>query len=168
VWDFLHLPEESSLQDLEEKARWVCSLSRKELEKFNDGRIEDDALNDYCFKSLFVFQVLTTGYGFKPTDNITAAEVIGGQKVDWAVGAMLYEINTFPWRYAPPVIRVHEVEESALKGIVPATIAAAVVGAIVALTLLLRRRIDSRHHYGYEEIKGVSMNVDEDEGENGS
>jgi hypothetical protein len=166
VWDFLHLAEESSLQDLEAKGRWACSLSRKELEKFNDGRIDDDYLDDYCFKSLFVYQVLTTGYGFKPTDNITAAEVIGGHKVDWAVGAMLYEINTFPWRYAPHLSRVHEVEDSALQGIVPATIAAAVVGAMVALTLLVRRRIDSHHHYGYEEIKGVSMTLDENE--NGS
>jgi hypothetical protein len=32
-------------------------------------------------------------------DKITAINVIKGQKVGWALGAMLYEINTLPWHY---------------------------------------------------------------------
>jgi hypothetical protein len=34
-------------------------------------------------------------------DNITATNVINGQKVGWALGSMLYEINTLPWTYIP-------------------------------------------------------------------
>jgi len=34
-------------------------------------------------------------------DNITATDVVMGQKVGWALGSMLYEINTLPWTYIP-------------------------------------------------------------------
>lgn len=34
-------------------------------------------------------------------DNITATNVVEGQKVGWALGSMLYEINTLPWKYIP-------------------------------------------------------------------
>lgn len=32
-------------------------------------------------------------------DYITATNVVAGQKVGWALGSMLYEINTLPWKY---------------------------------------------------------------------
>ena len=44
---------------------------------------------------------MRNGYGFKMEDNITATNVINGQKVGWALGSMLYEINTLPWTYIP-------------------------------------------------------------------
>ena len=34
-------------------------------------------------------------------DKITATNVVAGQKVGWALGSMLYEINTLPWKYIP-------------------------------------------------------------------
>jgi Golgi nucleoside diphosphatase len=97
VWDFLNLPMRSSLADLENRTRYACSLSETELLKFNDGRIDESLVHDFCFHSSFVFQVLHNGYGFKMDDYITATNVVNGQKVGWALGAMMYEINTMPW-----------------------------------------------------------------------
>ena len=34
-------------------------------------------------------------------DNITAMNVVMGQKVGWSLGSMLYEINILPWKYIP-------------------------------------------------------------------
>lgn len=45
--------------------------------------------------------MLRNGYGFEMEDNITATDVVNGQKVGWALGSMLYEINTLPWTYIP-------------------------------------------------------------------
>jgi hypothetical protein len=56
---------------------------------------------DYCFRSVYVFQILHNGYGFELDDYVTSAGVVSGQKVGWALGAMLYEINTLPWHYNP-------------------------------------------------------------------
>jgi hypothetical protein len=87
----------SSLADLENRTRYACSLSKEELLKFNDGRIDESIVEDFCFHSAFIFQVLHNGYGFKMDDYITATNVVNGQKVGWALGSMLYEINTQPW-----------------------------------------------------------------------
>ena len=77
----------------------VCSMSEKEYHAFYDGSVDDDEVEDYCFRSAYVFNLLRYGYGFKMEDNITSVDTIGGQKVGWALGAMLYEINTMPWTY---------------------------------------------------------------------
>lgn len=43
---------------------------------------------------VYVFQLLGKGYGFKMDDHITATDVISGPNPGWALGAMMYEINT--------------------------------------------------------------------------
>lgn len=39
------------------------------------------------------------GIGFPATANVTAIDVIDGQKLGWALGSTLYEINTLPWEF---------------------------------------------------------------------
>ena len=53
----------------------------------------------YCFQSAYIHEILRNGYGFQDTDSITATNIINGQKVSWALGSMVYEINTLPWDY---------------------------------------------------------------------
>jgi hypothetical protein len=85
IWNFLELPSRSSIADLEKATRMVCTMNRKDLEK--------------CFQATYALQLLRHGYGFADDDYITATTVLNGQKVGWALGAMMYEINTLPWRY---------------------------------------------------------------------
>jgi hypothetical protein len=76
-------------------------MGKEELFKFNtkNAGVPDEEVDDYCFRSAYVFNVLRNGYGFAMDEHITATDVINGQKVGWPLGAMLYEINTFPWVY---------------------------------------------------------------------
>eukprot|EP01082_Thalassiosira_pseudonana_P002328 g2037.t1 g2037 contig11:581154-583564(+) len=107
VWQFLQLKPRSSLVELEARGREVCSKSWEELVKYNnanpDRAPDDEELESYCFRAAYVHSILSHGYGFQPDDHITATDVINGQKVTWALGSILYEINTLPWDY----IEVH-------------------------------------------------------------
>jgi Golgi nucleoside diphosphatase len=101
VWEFLGLPKRASLEQLYNSTGIICSMSKEEIFQFNknNAKVNDDEVEDYCFRSSYVFNVLRYGYGFELDEHITATDVINGQKVGWAIGAMLYEINTFPWSY---------------------------------------------------------------------
>lgn len=101
VWDFLGLPSRASLHELYNKTRHVCNMDRTELRTFNKhhAKVPESDIDDYCFRSAYVFNVLHSGYGFGMDEYVTSAEVLHGQKIGWALGAMLYEINTFPWKY---------------------------------------------------------------------
>jgi GDA1/CD39 (nucleoside phosphatase) family len=105
IWQFLHLPERATIAQLEAATRHVCSLSHQELIEFiagvdigdnDDGSAE---LDSYCFRSAYAYHLLHRGYGFTHNDTVRATRVIEGQKVGWALGAMLYEINAMPWTY---------------------------------------------------------------------
>jgi hypothetical protein len=59
-------------------------------------------LAHYCFVATFGYALLTEGYGFEPSRNLTVVNKIDELKVTWALGAMLYEINALPWEYVKP------------------------------------------------------------------
>jgi GDA1/CD39 (nucleoside phosphatase) family len=101
VWDFLNLPTRASLQELHNKTEYICNMDQDELLQFNkdNARVPKGDVDDYCFRSSYVFNMLHHGYGFGLDEFITATDVLKGQKIGWALGAMLYEINTFPWKY---------------------------------------------------------------------
>lgn len=100
VWKFLHLPERATIAQLKNATRRACSLSWDELLEFAPGKLKnDEALDSYCFRSAYVYQLLRNGFGFQDNNVIRAVRVISGIRVDWAVGAMLYEINALPWSH---------------------------------------------------------------------
>jgi len=101
IWQFLKIPPRSSLRTLDNATRHVCSLNATELQEWNGGTVDEESALQMCFRASYSFQLLRNGYGFKIEDNITAANVVAGQKVGWALGSMLYEINTLPWLYVP-------------------------------------------------------------------
>lgn len=103
VWDFLELPSRSSVKEVQAGARRICSFSMGELIGFNAKKAspvrDPKALLEMCFRAAFVTSFLTDGVGFPPDYTVTAVDVINGQKVGWALGSMLYEINTLPWGF---------------------------------------------------------------------
>ena len=101
IWDYLELPERASIGQLENATKHVCSMSKEETFEFNNGRVDTDAAEQSCFRSVYAMNLLK-GYGFQDHDFITAKKVINGHKVGWAIGAMLYEINALPWEYEKP------------------------------------------------------------------
>ena len=162
IWKFLHLPERATIAQLEEATRHVCSLSHAELVDFNTHhKILEEDLDSYCFRSAYAFQLLHNGYGFGMDDTIRATNVIDGQKVDWALGAMLYEINTMPWQYA----REDENDNDLLVGVSTTTghvrvttelavMVMIVFGVLSALLMVFVRRERNLRRM-YEPIKDV-------------
>jgi hypothetical protein len=60
---------------------------------------------EVCFLSAFAFAMLHHGHGFDLDRNFTAVDTMdyGGAtlSVGWQLGAILYEVNTLPYTYAP-------------------------------------------------------------------
>jgi hypothetical protein len=99
VFQFLQLGDRAAISDIIRAAEKVCSLTWTELKAYNanlakDAFVDDDqTLSQMCFRSVFVYQLLSNGWGFGDNYTITVADVINGQKMGWALGCMLYEIN---------------------------------------------------------------------------
>lgn len=98
VYEFLRLEEESYVHEIGTAAEYVCNLPWKELKAYNSENnkpISDKvALAQMCFRSVFVYQLLRNGWEFGDNYKMAAVDVINGQKLGWALGCMLYEINT--------------------------------------------------------------------------
>jgi hypothetical protein len=105
IFAFLKLGERASISQIGDAANKVCDLNWSDLKKYNshltDPITDDLELAQYCFRSTFVYQILRNGYGFKDDYKITAVDVLDGQKLGWALGSILYEINTLPWEFHP-------------------------------------------------------------------
>jgi Golgi nucleoside diphosphatase len=156
AWDFLGLPSRSSLTELDAAARTACSMSKQQLQDFAGHRVDADTLDEMCFRSTYAFQLLRNGYGFQMDDYITATGVVAGQKVGWALGAMMYEINTLPWHYDKNSRAATKEHKSYHDNELGTTIffSALVFGMFVAMASIFRsRRAEKRFHY--ESIKTV-------------
>ncbi|KAG7361681.1 GDA1/CD39 nucleoside phosphatase family protein [Nitzschia inconspicua] len=107
VFNFLQLGERAAISEIVFAAKKVCSLSWTDLQEYNanldnGGSVDDlHTLAQMCFRSIFVYQLLRNGWGFGDNYVMTVADVINGQKMGWALGCMLYEINTLPWEFHP-------------------------------------------------------------------
>ena len=76
---------------LEEAAAQYCSLT---LEAATQSGIPAKYASGYCIMGLYVPTFLKLSYGFpEDTTNILATDNINGQDFDWALGAMLINLN---------------------------------------------------------------------------
>jgi hypothetical protein len=102
VWTFLQLPQRAQVVHIQEGARRICNMDVDALEEYNsllDDPVKDDELYQFCFRATLTFEMLNNGYGFPLDYEIEAADVVNGQKLGWALGSTLYEINTLPWDF---------------------------------------------------------------------
>lgn len=153
VWQFLDLAPRSSLRQLEAAARVHCEMSLESITKIAKDRIDDgEDIAEYCFRSAYVFQILHNGYGFELDDYVTSTGVVSGQKVGWALGAMLYEINTLPWHYNPVSQPAH-LRQPVITGYFAILLTAIFVGCFFVYKSQ-RNRLSNR--MGYEVIKPVN------------
>ena len=80
----------------------ICRMDADKLVAYNSKVPKPARQSDlfqYCFRGVFAFEMIHTGYGFPLDFNITAADTMNGQKLGWALGSILYEINTLPWEF---------------------------------------------------------------------
>lgn len=117
VWTFLQLPERATLAQLEERTEKICHMNAKEIEAYLETvsePVKDEGLYQYCFRATFMLEMLSTGYGFPMDYELTAADVVNGQKLGWALGSTLYEINTLPWEFGGDIIQHHGKKDTAV------------------------------------------------------
>jgi GDA1/CD39 (nucleoside phosphatase) family len=154
VWDFLKLEDQSTLTQLYNATRNACSMNKSEFLLFGNGTVDAIDVQDYCFRSAYVFSLLRYGYGFKMEDNITSVDIVDGKKVGWALGAMLYEINAMPWTY----LRSHDHEIVMFEHrpvaedlLLVVLFALSIIGLGSSMLMFLKLRQSSKRHI-YEEV----------------
>lgn len=137
VYHFLNLGDSAVISKIIAAAEPVCKLSWDELQKYNkklDEPIDDDkTLSQMCFRSLFVYHLLRNGWGFGDNYTMPVADVINGQKMGWALGCMLYEINTLPWEFHPELLYKGRSWWQITLYIVLGTLVGATVGFFIAM-----------------------------------
>jgi len=137
VYDFLKLKKKSYVRQIGKAAEKVCNLPWKELQDYNsklEKPVRDDlVLAQMCFRSVFVYQLLLNGWEFGDDYKMTASDVINGQKLGWALGCMLYEINTLPWTFHPELLYKGPNKFLVALYIVLGTLVGAVAGLMFAM-----------------------------------
>lgn len=89
----LGLPETAQLEDFRAATQYVCSLTIDILNSLF-ARVEDDYDRTHlCFHATFAYVLLNFGYGMEEQNNLVFKTSHAGKPIDWAVGAMIYEIN---------------------------------------------------------------------------
>jgi len=99
IAEYLALPEIASLADLRVATEYVCSLSIEQLDTIF-MRVKDKYNRVHlCFHSTYILVLLHDGFGFPiESQNIRFRRRLGnGEQIDYAVGAMIYEVNQDPW-----------------------------------------------------------------------
>ncbi|EWM29220.1 ectonucleoside triphosphate diphosphohydrolase 4 [Nannochloropsis gaditana] len=109
IWKMLAMPDvKANMSVYKERTEAMCALDWDALQHMNKQKKKKKRekslpyLAHYCFVAAFGYALLTEGYGFEASRNLTVVSKIDGLKVTWALGAMLYEINALPWEYAKP------------------------------------------------------------------
>lgn len=97
LWQFLDLPETSSIGSILAEGRRVCAMSAEELLAYNEGRgagpsgRSDPKSNEkhiaaYCFMAAYATTLLGDGFGFPDEANVTFVQDIDGSEVPNSVG----------------------------------------------------------------------------------
>ncbi len=94
-------------------------------------------------------------------DVITAKDVVNGHKVGWALGSMLYEINTLPWTYIPKKdVAAYNAYFHGKKDFLFNFLGAILICVCIGFCLILRtyRRRNNRHvKIQYSSIEDVEL-----------
>ncbi|XP_010600727.1 ectonucleoside triphosphate diphosphohydrolase 2 [Loxodonta africana] len=93
----------ASLQQLEAATVTICSQTWNELQTRAPG--EGSRLADYCAGAMFVWQLMSRGYGFdeRAFGRVTFQQKAGDTAIGWALGYMLNLTNMIP--ADPPGLR---------------------------------------------------------------
>ena len=103
---FLHMNEISTLTIWKEKGNMICKMTMDNIRSYYDmNSFATDEnhqeflenLPNFCFLISYIVVLLQDGYHFPSDQKIMIIDQYNGNKVGWALGAILYEINELPW-----------------------------------------------------------------------
>mmetsp|Transcript_10997 Transcript_10997/g.22199 ORF Transcript_10997/g.22199 Transcript_10997/m.22199 type:complete len:760 (-) Transcript_10997:253-2532(-) len=147
IYRFLRLGERASISQIGTAAEKVCKLNWKKLKRYNDKNEQLSEMKSYlsidtdlelaqmCFRSIFAYHMLRDGFEFGDDYQLTAIDVIDGHKLGWALGCMLYEINTLPWDFHPELLYRGPSRPVFIFCIVLGTLIGSVVGLMIAMRM---------------------------------
>lgn len=92
------------------------------------------------------------GFGFQLNQTLTVTDTLNGHKVGWALGSMLYEINTLPWDLARSEDKNNWAE------IWSALIAGVIVGVLLSVVMAKRVCWNIRYSPSQEQYSAVEVN----------
>ena len=105
---FLKMNEMSTLNDWKEKGNMICQWNMDgvhfyyEVNSFSLNENHQEFLENlpnFCFLVSYIVVLLQDGYHFPSDQKIMIIDQYNGNKVGWALGAILYEINELPWEF---------------------------------------------------------------------
>jgi len=104
VLQMMGIPEQSTLKAVRAAAARVCAMSFDQAkEEFKD--LSNKSIRNLCYAGAYVYTLLTHGLGFTVSDvsdktdtlsQIQFTTAINGQKIDWALGSIIYQANQQP------------------------------------------------------------------------
>lgn len=124
VLQTIGVPKKSSLKNVRTAATRICSMTYDQI-KSQFPNESAKTQKDLCFAASYIYTMLTHGLGFsisdlgdasQSTSQIEFTSFIDETKVDWALGAIIYQANQQP----PPTIstylaRTSKLDTSAVK-----------------------------------------------------
>lgn len=172
-WKFLLLPATASLELVRSKAQMICSLNFGELLTYyevNNLSLLKEKVTDlvpyFCFLSAYTLVLLVgkknnylayyyqqayilckiDGYGFRMNSSLTVLDEVNGNKVTWALGSILYEINSLPWGLQQKKIPIQwqYIVFASLAGFELPLVIVLFAEFIVTVYVRTDRRVDSR------------------------
>jgi apyrase len=105
------IPAVSTLKQIRTVGAKICSMSFEQIEQSFSG-LSNKTKKNLCFSVAYIYTLLTYGLGFSISDvsdptgqmsQIEFSNVVAGTKVDWALGAIIWEANQQP----PPTIMAY-------------------------------------------------------------
>lgn len=108
----------ASLKAVRDQAARICAMSYAQIQQEYPD-LSNKTRKNLCFSISYIYTMLTYGLGFTisdltdPTDQASQIEftsMVDSTKVDWALGAMLWEVNLQP----PPTIESYLKEAKGL------------------------------------------------------
>jgi hypothetical protein len=110
VLQMLGIPEQSTLKAVRASAARVCSMTFDQAcQEYKT--LSTKSVRNLCFAAAYVYTLLTYGLGFTVSDvsdrtetlsQIQFTNFLSGQKIDWALGSIIYQANQ------EPPITIHE------------------------------------------------------------
>ncbi|CAD5213313.1 unnamed protein product [Bursaphelenchus okinawaensis] len=152
--DVLSLGGRYDHNKFEEMARKYCGTSWKAIRKTEYSKIDVTRLEAQCFKSAWIHGILHDGFHVSELNNqFQSALKIRNQEVQWALGALIYQMRYFPLKLANrEIIKAQHIETNS-STIYPILFIVALVIVAAMLVLIVTRQLKSANSHSFSAFK---------------
>ncbi|CAD5220211.1 unnamed protein product [Bursaphelenchus xylophilus] len=152
--DVLSLGGRYDHDQFEKMARKYCSTSWKSIRKTEYSKIDVTRLEAQCFKSAWIHAILHDGFHVNELNNqFQSALKIRSQEVQWALGALIYQMRYFPLKQANREnIKAQHIDSNS-STFYPIVFILALLVVIAILVLIVTRQLHKNNASGLPAFK---------------